>query len=67
MLEASHSMSERLTYCESCNTIDSLVKVLTPINTQYKDNSVGKVVEEYIKETKEELLVEKEKLLKEKY
>lgn len=62
IFEAVHSMSERLTCCEKCDTIDSLVKVPNNIAVQYRNNKVGKIVEEYIKEAKEEVKQEKETL-----
>jgi len=59
IFETSHSMAERLTDCEKCNTINSLVKVPAKISTQYKDSEVGKIVNEYIEEAKEEVNEEK--------
>jgi len=64
VFEKIHSMSERLTDCESCNTIGSLLKVPTSPSIQYKDDNAGKVVKEYIENAKEELLAEKEALKK---
>ena len=61
IFEASHSMSERLTDCEKCNTIDALVKVPAKIVTQYKDSEAGKTVNEYIEEAKREVKEEKAK------
>lgn len=61
IFEASHSMSERLTDCKKCNTIDVLVKVPAKISTQYKDSEAGKTVNEYIEEAKREVKEEKAK------
>lgn len=65
--EKAHSMSERLTDCEACNTAGSLKKIPAAIAIQYKDNKSGKFIEDYIKEAKEEVSVEKEKMAKEEY
>ena len=62
IFEASHSMSERLTDCETCNTIDSLKKLPSHIATQYKDNQAGKVVDSYIEEAKQDIAEEKRRL-----
>lgn len=64
VFEKVHSMSERLTDCEYCDSIESLLKVPTAPTIQYKDNEAGKVVKEYIENAKEELLAEKENLKK---
>ena len=62
VFEAVHTMSERLTYCEKCDTLDSLSKIPANIAVQYRDNKSGKLVEEYIRETKQEVAEEKERL-----
>lgn len=67
VFEAVHSMSERLTHCEKCDTIDSLVKIPSSIAVQYRDNKAGKVVDDYIKEAKEEVKQEKETLTSRDY
>lgn len=67
VFEAVHSMSERLTSCEKCDTIDSLVKIPSSIAVQYRDNKTGKVVDDYIKEAKEEVKQEKEALTSRDY
>lgn len=67
ILEKSHSMSERLTDCELCDTLGSLKKIPTAIATQYRDNSTGKIVDDHIREAKEELAAEKEKLTTQDY
>ena len=66
-LEATHSMSERLTYCDNCDTIDSLMKVPSNIAVKYRDSQVGKVVDDYIEEAKESLREEKQRASKEEY
>ena len=63
-----HLMSETLEQCEKCGLEDSLKKLpLFPINLNKskKKKKVGEVVEQYIKNTKEEVKEEKEKLKKE--
>lgn len=62
VFEAVHSMGERLTNCQSCDTIDSLVKIPNSIAVQYRDNTKGKIVDDYIREAKEEVRQEKETL-----
>lgn len=62
IFEVVHSMSERLTHCEQCNTIESLVKIPHQIATQFKDKEVGKVIDSYIEEAKEEIREEKRRL-----
>ena len=62
IFETSHSMSERLTDCEKCNTIDTLNKIPAKIATQYKDKEVGKTVDNYIEEAKQEVREEKSRL-----
>lgn len=64
VFEKAHSMSERLTDCEFCNSIESLLKVPTSPLFQYKNDDAGKVVKEYIENAKEQLLAEKESLKK---
>lgn len=67
VFEAVHSMSERLTYCESCDTLDSLLKIPANIAVQYRDNKSGKLVEDYIKEAKQEVAEEKQRLKTEEF
>ena len=64
VFEKIHSMSERLTDCEHCSSMNSLLKVPTTPTVQYKNDNAGKVVKEYIENAKEELLAEKENLKK---
>ena len=64
IFEISHSMSERLTDCEKCNTIESLIKVPVKVSSLYKDNTTGKVVEKHIEEAKRDLEEEKRNLEK---
>jgi len=66
-LEAIHSMTERLTYCDNCDRVDSLIKVPANIAVQYRDNQVGKVVDDYIREAKDSLQEEKQRISKEEY
>lgn len=62
IFEATHSMGERLTDCAHCNTIESLTRIPHQISTQFKDKEVGKVVDSYIEEAKEEVRIEKRRL-----
>ena len=62
IFEAFHSMNERLTDCKQCNTIESLVKIPNQIAVQFRDSEVGKIVDSYIEEAREELGRQKEKL-----
>ena len=62
IFEATHSMNERLTDCTLCNTIESLIKIPHQISTQFRDREVGKVVDSYIEEAKEEVREEKRRL-----
>ena len=61
-------MKEKYTYCNLCEK-ETLVKVYSPIRKkkQMRDKKVGDVVHEYIKDTKEEVKQEKERLKKEEY
>lgn len=65
--EKIHSMSEKLVDCDTCKTAGSLKKIPAAIAIQYKDKSVGKIVDEHIREAKEELEKEKERILSEEY
>jgi len=67
IFEKNHSMSERLTDCEHCDTIDSLTKVPFAIATTYKDSSVGKVVDEHIQDAKRDLEEEKNRMKEREY
>lgn len=60
-------MNDKLVDCDLCNTAGTLKKIPANIAVQYRDNSVGKIVDEFIKETKEEVALEKEKLSSEEY
>ena len=62
VFEAVHSMSERLTDCLQCNTIDTLIRVPNSVAIQFKNNEVGKVVDSYIDEAKQEVEEEKKRL-----
>lgn len=61
-MEVIHSMSECLTDCELCNTINGLVRVPNKIATQFKEKDVGKVVDSYIEDAKKEVEEEKNRL-----
>lgn len=67
VFEKIHSMSERLTDCEYCDTIESLVKVPSSIATHYKNNETGKIVDDYIKEAKQEVEEEKNRMKEQEY
>jgi len=67
VFEKNHSMSERLTDCEYCDTIESLIKVPFSITTTYKDDKVGKVVNEHIREAKKDLEEEKIRIKEQEY
>jgi len=67
IFEAVHSMSERLTNCEKCDTIDSLLKLPKAPAIHYSSGQNGELVKDYIKEAKEELAAEKEKLQTQDY
>ena len=64
--EVHHSMSEKLTDCDSCETDDSLKRV--PSQFFVKQNNIdnnkktGDIVNEFIKDTTEELKQEKKEL-----
>jgi hypothetical protein len=55
-------MSERLTDCEKCNKIDTLVKLPSSFAVKHKDNQTGKIVDEHIEEAKREVEEEKRRL-----
>lgn len=69
IIESTHSMKERLTECEKCDGEASLVRV--PVSTFVKlqdvgalrsPTKVGSLVEEHIREAKEELVKDKIRL-----
>ena len=62
VVEVIHSMSEYLTDCGQCNTIESLIKIPHQIATKFRDKETGKVVDSYIEETKEKVREEKRRL-----
>ena len=62
VFEAVHFMSERLINCEKCDIFDLLMKIPSSIAIQYRNKETGKVVDDYIKEAKEEVRQEKENL-----
>ena len=59
-----HSMSEQLSDCESCGTVDGLHKVPSiAMKLKKKDErKVGSIVNDYIKDAKKELNQEKKNL-----
>jgi putative FmdB family regulatory protein len=67
IIEKIHSMDEKLTDCQLCMTVGSLKRVPSAIAVQYKENNVGKIVDDHIKEAREDLESEKQKILKEEY
>ena len=67
IFEVVHSMSERLTFCKKCDTIDSLQKIPSNVSIIKKDKEVGKIVESHIEETKRELKEEKERITRREY
>ena len=72
ILQAAHSIKEKLTDCEECNSKDTLKRVpsMPMILNKKEDNykqQVGSVVKEYIENAKEDLKQEKEELLKQEH
>lgn len=66
--ETVHSMDERLTDCEKCNTIGSLAKIpWRPITNYRNERAEGKVVKDYIETAKAEVAAEKERLRSEEW
>lgn len=63
IFEKVHSMSERLTDCEKCNKINTLLKLPSSFAVKHKDNQAGKIVDEHIEEAKREIQEEKRRLL----
>ena len=71
---AKHSIKERLTDCVFCEKKDSLIRVPSTVNIARvatpdpsAPQKAGKIVEEYIKEQREELRKEKRELKKKEY
>ena len=71
-IEAFHSIDERLSFCEVCNT-DSLIKLLTIPNIIKKQDTnnltnrkIGDIVKEKIDEFKKDLKEQKKQLLNRK-
>ena len=67
-----HSIKERLTDCEECDTKNVLKRIPTmPLvfskDTNGQNQEVGILVKEYIEETKEELQQEKKELRNQVY
>lgn len=62
-----HGMNERLTCCENCDKLDTLIKIPSSISIIHKDTEVGKIVESQIEETKRDLIEEKERISKLEY
>ena len=62
-----HSYKEKLTECEKCDAAGSLIKMLSRPNIQRKIErikKVGEVTEEFIEDAREELIIQKEELIK---
>ena len=69
IFQVAHSIKERLTDCEECNSKDVLKRIPSvPLILNKKENNhkqkVGSFVKEYIENAKEDLKQEKEELLK---
>ena len=69
--EIKHGMSETLTNCNSCDSLDfhrvpSIPSYISKINKS-SDKKVGSVVEDYIKKNKESISEEKRKLREKEY
>jgi len=71
---AKHSIKERLTDCVFCGKPDSLIRVPSTVNIARvitpdpsAPKKAGKIVEEYIKEQREELKKEKQELKTKEY
>lgn len=65
-----HSIVERLTNCENCNSIDSLVRVpshFVSSSTQESVKNTGDLVKEKIEEFRQDLEEEKEKMKSQEY
>ncbi len=70
LFEVRHSMTEDLDCCILCNTTGSLTKIpsqiLTPVRPEASPAPPpGAIVDKYIREAKQEIKLEKEKLTKE--
>lgn len=65
--EKNHSMNEKLTDCETCESKNTLKKLPTAIAISYKENTTGKIVDEHIREAKEEFEIEKQRLKNQDY
>ena len=68
--KAMHSITARLTDCESCSSSDSLVRVPSHFVSSNKQDDIknaGDLVKEKIEEFRQDLQEEKEKLRSEEY
>ena len=66
--EIVHSMSEKKKDCPSCNVNDSLVRIPNLVTKKVTQKAkVGDVVKEFIKDAKQEVKEEKERIRKEEY
>jgi len=66
---AMHSYKERLTDCKKCGFVGSLRKLLTKPNFSKKHKTirkVGDVTEQFIEEARDELLIQKEEMDKDR-
>ncbi len=65
-----HSMSDKITYCESCESEDTLVRLpshFAHFRKQEKEPKVGTLVKEYIESNRADLKEEKARLSREEY
>jgi len=67
VFEQIHSMTERLTDCEHCDTIETLVKIPSSVAVLYKNKEAGRTVDGYIAETKQEIEEEKNRMKEQEY
>lgn len=64
IFQKAHSIKEKLTDCEECNTEGSLKRTPSMPFVFFDTQRAGKLVDEHIEETKKELMEEKENLKK---
>ena len=65
-----HSIAERLTNCDKCNSVDSLIRIpshFASFNTQESTKNAGDLVKEKIEEFRQDLEEEKEKMKSQEY
>ena len=65
-LAVRHGMTEKLTDCDSCASLDTLFRAITNIDLQKSDHSSdpapGSIVKKTIKEIREEIKLKREEL-----